>query len=80
MPIYEYTCKSCNSKFEQLVRSMSAAEGGSAKTGAKCPECGSTQTARALSVFAVSSDTGRSPSADTPACGRCGDPRGSCQM
>ena len=79
MPIYEYTCKSCSAKFEQLVRSMSAGDG-DAKTKAKCPECGSTQTARAMSVFAVSSDSGRSPSADTPACGRCGDPRGSCQM
>ena len=80
MPIYEYTCKSCNSKFEHLVRSMSAGDGEGSKSKVKCPECGSARTARALSVFAVSSDGGKSPSADTPACGRCGDPRGSCGM
>ena len=79
MPIYEYTCKSCNAKFEQLVRSMSAAEGNGSKAKVKCPDCGSPQTARALSVFAVSSDTGRSPSA-APTCGRCGGAPGSCQM
>ena len=80
MPIYEYTCKSCNSKFEQLVRSMSTGNGEESRSRVKCPECGSTQTARALSVFAVSSDSGKSPSADTPACGRCGGAPGSCQL
>jgi putative FmdB family regulatory protein len=80
VPIYEYTCKSCNAKFEQLVRSMSSGNGASSKSKVKCPECGSVQTARALSVFAVSSDAGKSPSADAPACGRCGGPPGSCQL
>src|SRR5947208_6584102 len=47
VPIYEYTCQKCNSKFEQLVRSM----GAEAKFA--CPECGSQKTARTLSVFAV---------------------------
>ena len=78
MPIYEYTCKSCNAKFEQLVRSMSGGNGESSKT--KCPDCGSAQTARAMSVFAVSSDSGKSAPSDTPACGRCGGAPGSCQM
>ena len=35
MPIYEYKCKSCNLKFEQLVRTMNG------ETKVKCPECGS---------------------------------------
>jgi putative FmdB family regulatory protein len=79
VPIYEYTCKSCNSKFEQLVRSMSGGNGESSRLKVKCPECGSAQTARALSVFAVSSESGKAP-ADTPACGRCGGAPGSCRL
>ena len=76
MPIYEYTCESCSNKFEQLVRTMNA------EATAKCPECGSTKTARSLSVFAVGAEGGRSKSAaaDVPMCGRCGGPPGSCQM
>ena len=74
MPIYEYTCEACNKKFDQLVRSM----GNDAKV--QCPECGSTKTARALSVFAVG---GESPKAKAlpqgGGCGRCGGP-GPCAM
>jgi len=75
MPIYEYTCKSCDTKFEQLVRSMNA----DAKFD--CPSCGSSETARALSVFAVSSEAGKSSAGDdAPMCGRCGGMPGSCGM
>jgi len=78
VPIYEYTCESCSNKFEQLVRTMSG------DANAKCPECGSTKTARSLSVFAVGAEGGRSKSsrgaADVPMCGRCGGAPGSCQM
>src|SRR4051812_30032659 len=44
VPIYEYTCKQCDAKFDQLQRTMSAAEGSTAAV--KCPSCGSTRTAR----------------------------------
>ena len=75
MPIYEYTCKSCNAKFEQLVRTMSG------EPKFKCPQCGSPQTARSLSVFAVSSAGPKSSGgSDAPTCGRCGGPPGSCAM
>jgi putative FmdB family regulatory protein len=76
MPIYEYQCKPCGAKFEKLVRTMSSTE------PVPCPECNSTQTARALSVFAVSSEAGASKasgSSDSPGCGRCGGP-GPCAM
>jgi putative FmdB family regulatory protein len=76
MPIYEYACKSCNQSFEHLQRTMT--------DGPKppCPECGSKQTARKLSVFAVASDTHASSSnSDAPStCGRCGGAPGSCAM
>ena len=73
MPIYEYTCSACKVKFEQLVRSMKAAD-----EVQKCPKCGSDKTARSLSVFAVSSAA--PGSSDAPMCGRCGGPPGSCGM
>lgn len=75
MPIYEYTCQSCNARFDQLVRSMSSAE------GQTCPKCGSKKTAKALSVFAVGAESaGKSSGAsDGPMCGRCGGP-GPCAM
>ena len=43
MPIYEYNCKSCDAKFEKLVKSMNG------RAQIACPECGSTKTARLLS-------------------------------
>jgi putative FmdB family regulatory protein len=72
MPIYEYTCKSCKNHFEKLMKSMGSTP------GVKCPECGSAQTARNLSVFAVASES--KPAASEPGmCGRCGGP-GPCGM
>lgn len=75
MPIYEYTCQTCNKKFDQLVRRMSAEQ------TAACPECGSAKTAKSLSLFAVGAEAGgKSAAYDGPMCGRCGDVPGSCQM
>ena len=75
MPIYEYACKKCETKFDHLARTMSSRE---EDQGVKCPSCGSIDTSRALSVFAVASDASK-PAAD-PMCGRCGGAPGSCQM
>jgi len=74
VPIYEYACKDCDAKFEQLQRSMSSE---SSKTSVKCPTCGSTKTARTLSVFAVGAEAGAKSAASASApgmCGRCGGP------
>jgi putative FmdB family regulatory protein len=76
VPIYEYSCSSCKHHFEQLIRNPANA------SNVACPECGSTKTARTLSVFAVNS--GSEPQAyipnrnDAPTCGHCGGPPGSC--
>ena len=77
MPIYEYACRACGAKFDQLVRTMS----GSDTAKVKCPKCNSTQTSRALSVFAVASESVKSSAsaADAPMCG-CGRRQGSCGM
>ena len=76
MPIYEYVCKSCDARFEQLQRTMSSA--GDDEARVKCPSCGSTRTARALSVFAVGAEgagaSKRSSAAPPGMCGRCGGP------
>jgi putative FmdB family regulatory protein len=71
MPIYEYTCASCRTKFDHLARTMH----GDAKV--KCPKCASTRTSRAMSLFAVGAQGSRSAApADLPPgmCGRCGGP------
>jgi len=74
MPIYEYNCRKCESKFEKLVKNAANAD------DAVCPECGSKDTARALSVFAaVSSSAGKSSPTPKGMCGRCGGP-GPCAM
>jgi putative FmdB family regulatory protein len=72
MPIYEYTCKSCKNNFEQLVKSISSAG------KVNCPKCGSKETARNLSVFAVGSES-KSQTSPPGVCGRCGGP-GPCGM
>lgn len=72
MPIYEYSCDACGERFEQLVRSMSG------EHKVQCPKCASGKTKRALSVFAVTSESGsKSSGGEAPGpgmCGRCGGP------
>lgn len=45
MPVYEYYCSNCRTKFDAL-RSMSEAD-----VAIKCEHCESTRTARVLSMF-----------------------------
>ena len=78
MPIYEYSCGGCRTTFDQLHRTMTSAADDPRPA---CPACGSMQTARNLSVFAVAADTagGSSPAAEGGTCG-CGRVPGSCGM
>ena len=74
MPLYEYACKSCETRFETLVRSAETPE---------CPVCHSTTLERKQSVFAA--HAGGTPARMTSpggGCGSCGDPRGpgACSM
>ena len=73
MPIYEYTCEKCKTRFEKLVKSMGRAE------AAACPKCGSVKANRSLSVFAVGAESGKSSEPAPGMCGRCGGP-GPCGM
>ena len=58
MPIYEYRCADCGAAFDKFVRSMSA------KFEVKCPECGSENCKKAISLFGTSgASSARSSSA-----------------
>lgn len=47
MPVYEYVCKDCESKFDSLVRSFAAAN------SVTCGTCESPNVRRLVSSFAV---------------------------
>jgi putative FmdB family regulatory protein len=75
MPLFEYSCRTCDHQFEALVRGS--------ETPA-CPSCHGTTLQRRQSVFAAHT-AGSSPNAAPVAmgpCGACGDPRGpgACSM
>jgi putative FmdB family regulatory protein len=46
VPIYEFECRGCGHRFEELVRSS----GGTELEDVPCPECGSTDVERLLST------------------------------
>ena len=64
MPLYEYTCQSCGTRFEKLVRSATT------PAAIVCPQCASAAVQRAFSTFATSGGGGTESSA--PACGPVG--------
>ena len=68
MPVYEYTCASCGTDFEELVLGSEIPS---------CPECSGVDLQKRFSAFAVRPDgvAPESPAADA-SCGTCGDPRG----
>jgi putative FmdB family regulatory protein len=54
LPIYEFACRSCDHRFEELVKVNGSSP------AVPCPECGSGDTARLMSAFAVRSVAGKS--------------------
>jgi putative FmdB family regulatory protein len=69
MPIFEYACRKCGRRFEQLVYGRAVPE---------CPACQGRKVEKQLSVFAAAVKGGGAPRrrpAPAP-CGPCGDPRG----
>ena len=68
MPIYEYKCADCGTKFEKLVRNGNAAE-------LVCPSCGKQHLQLEFSTFSAHASSGKSN--DVPMCpsgGPCGTP------
>lgn len=69
MPIFEYRCSDCGTRFEKLVRSSDT-------DGPHCPSCGTAHLEQELSTFAAhSSGGGRSEA--MPMGGGC--PAGMCR-
>jgi putative FmdB family regulatory protein len=74
MPIYEYVCEDCGTKFEKLVLRASD------KEELACPSCGQSRLEQQLSTFAPHASAGSSqpsmpqcPSAGgCPRAGMCG--------
>ncbi|NUO78769.1 zinc ribbon domain-containing protein [candidate division KSB1 bacterium] len=67
MPIYEYLCETCETKFEELVPDSQAST-------ARCPKCGTREVQRLLSLFATNNAASSSyspPKSSGHACG-CG--------
>ncbi|HSD10258.1 MAG TPA: zinc ribbon domain-containing protein [Candidatus Binatia bacterium] len=74
MPLFEYECRGCGIRFEELVRGSAAVV---------CPRCSGEDVVKLLSRFAVGSAPGeRSAAPAEPGpCGACGAPvRGSCAV
>jgi len=61
MPIFEYSCVDCGTKFEKLVR----------RSGEEvaCPSCGQNHLKTELSTFAAHAHNGGKQSSEAPRCG-----------
>jgi len=68
MPIYEYNCEDCGTKFEKLIR----------RTGDEvaCPSCGQNHLKLQLSTFAAHANGATKQSSEMPSCagGMCRTP------
>ena len=75
MPIYEYLCQDCGTKFEKLVRRTAEA------SDLECPSCGEKHLQQELSTFAAHASSGGAKSSEMPSCpsGQCSNP-GMCGM
>ena len=66
MPIYEFSCPTCDRSFEELVRSAEAIN------EVVCPKCGSQHVKRKISLFASKMNSvgafASAPSASSASC------------
>ena len=69
MPIFEYLCDDCGTKFEKLVRN-------GASNDVLCPSCGESHVTTQLSTFAAHASSPRSSQEALPSCasGMCQTP------
>jgi len=73
MPIFEYKCADCNTKYEVLHKSASNL------SEVSCPSCKSTNSKKLLSAFSASvSESSSSSFGDSCASGSCGLPSSGC--
>jgi len=76
MPIYEYVCQDCGTKFEKLMLRASD------KEELACPSCGKSHLDPQLSTFAAHSGGGSGSQTALPRCpsGGCCPNAGTCGM
>ncbi|MGA8030466.1 MAG: zinc ribbon domain-containing protein [Bryobacteraceae bacterium] len=63
MPIFEYSCDDCGTKFEKLVRRSMDAD------GVRCPSCGEDHLTTQYSTFAARSGAAKESSRAFEGCG-----------
>jgi len=70
MPIFEYLCEDCGTKFEKLMRN------GARASDVLCPGCGEHHVERQLSTFAAHANGSSKEAAAMPMCpgGMCRTP------
>lgn len=72
MPIFEYKCQECGSRFERIVTASSPS--------VVCRSCESANVEKQLSVFAVATGSHASSASEAGPCDTCGArERGMCQ-
>lgn len=74
VPMIEFRCLKCGKLFDELVRTAKE------DRDLACPECGTQQIERKLSVFAARSAEQPASLPRGGGCGRCGDPGGPCSI
>lgn len=62
MPVYEYRCNACKKEFERLVFGNQVM---------KCPDCGSADVTKKMSVFGMSGVENPGTGSGSSACGSC---------
>lgn len=75
MPIYEYKCDTCETRFEKLVRGSDDAD------NLSCPSCGKRHLSQEYSTFSARANGAGQQHAEAPSCpgGMCRTP-GMCGM
>ena len=70
MPIYEYKCEDCGTKFEKLLRRSDEA------AGLDCPSCGKKHLTQEFSTFAAHANGAPAHASGAPVCpsGMCSNP------
>ena len=70
MPIYEYKCEDCGTKFEKLLRRSSEAG------ELNCPSCGKKHLSQEFSTFSAHANGQTSKASEAPVCpgGMCSNP------
>jgi putative FmdB family regulatory protein len=73
MPLYEFACVACDSKFERLLSFQAATT-----AGAACPSCGRGEARRLVSTFAALSKSGTGESRSVAGAGCACSTGGGC--